>query len=384
MSETTLPLLDVYAQPTLADVLPSVVAATGVSGEIDVLGLAPRARTVVLLIDGLGWNLLRANLSAAPFLAGLAARPIRAGFPTTTATSLASFGTGLPSGQHGITGYVSDVEEAGGPFNWLRWQAVGERGDRQDQVVPERIQPSCTVFERAAAAGVATTTVLPRGFAGSGLTRAALRGATFVGTVAYGDLMTSTVVAATAAERTLVYCYLSELDTLGHVYGPGGEGWLSQLTIVDRFAEDLAARLGPGVDLVITADHGMVTVGPSDRIDYDAIPALSDGVRVLAGEARCRYVHTQPGATDAVLRRWRDELGDRAWVGTREDVIAAGLIGPDPSDAARRRIGDVVAIARDRAVVVRREAEPTMSLLAGQHGALTDDEMLVPLLQTRG
>lgn len=375
------PLRDVYAEPTLADVLPSVLASLGVPGEADRLGLPESDRTVVLLIDGLGWNLLRRNLDAAPFLNGIEGRPIRAGFPTTTATSLASFGTGQPSGRHGVTGYVSDVVEAGGPFNWLRWQRVGDRRDMLGQVVPERIQPSPTAFERATAAGVVATTVLPREFGGSGLTRAALRGGRFVGTVAYGDLLHSTVHAATAGERTLVYCYLSQIDTLGHVYGPGSDPWVAQLTIVDRFVEDLVAHFGPDVNLLVTADHGMVSVDPPHRVDFDKEPTLSGGVVALTGEARCRHVHTEPGRVPGVLSRWRELLGTRAWVGTRDDVVAAGLLGPDPTPAALRRVGDVVMIARGATAVVRSEAEPRMSMLAGQHGALTDDELLIPLLQ---
>ncbi|MFC9515362.1 alkaline phosphatase family protein [Nocardiaceae bacterium NPDC056970] len=376
-----LPLRDVYAEPTLADVLPSVLASLGVPDETDRLGLPESDRTVVLLIDGLGWNLLRRNLDAAPFLNGIEGRPIRAGFPTTTATSLASFGTGLPSGRHGVTGYVSDVTEAGGPFNWLRWQRVGDHRDMLGQVVPERIQPSPTAFERARAADVVATTVLPREFGGSGLTRAALRGGRFVGTVAYGDLLHSTVHAATAGERTLVYCYLSQIDTLGHVYGPGSDPWVAQLTIVDRFVEDLVAHLGPDVNLLVTADHGMVSVDPPHRVDFDKESALSGGVVALTGEARCRHVHTEPGRAPGVLSRWRELLGPRAWVGTRDDVVAAGLLGPDPTAAALRRVGDVVMIAHGATAVVRSEAEPRMSMLAGQHGALTDDELLVPLLQ---
>nr|WP_254699053.1 nucleotide pyrophosphatase/phosphodiesterase family protein [Rhodococcus sp. SGAir0479] len=376
-----LPVRDVYAEPTLADVLPSVLASLGLPGETDRLGLPAAHRTVVLVIDGLGWNLLRRNVDAAPFLNGVDGQAIRAGFPTTTATSLASFGTGLPSGRHGVTGYVSDVAEAGGPFNWLRWQRVGDKRDALTKVVPERIQPSPTAFERARAGGVVASTVLPREFAGSGLTRAALRGARFVGTVAYGDLLHSTAHAATVAERTLVYCYLSQIDTLGHVYGPGSDPWVAQLTIVDRLVEDLVAHLGPDVRVLVTADHGMVSVDPPHRVDFDAEPALSDGVAALTGEARCRYVHVEPGQTADVLRRWRAVLGRRAWVGTRDDAVAAGLFGPDPTPAALRRIGDVVMIARGATAVVRTEAEPRMSLLAGQHGALTDDELLVPLLQ---
>jgi hypothetical protein len=93
-------------------------------------------------------------------------------------------------------------------------------------------------------------------------------------------------------------------------------------------------------------------------------------------------VHTRAGAADDVLAAWRSELGDRMWVGSRADVVAAGLFGPQVSPAALRRIGDVVAIAQGDVAIVQRKKEPTLSSLPGQHGALTDDELLVPLLST--
>ncbi|MBQ6644734.1 MAG: alkaline phosphatase family protein, partial [Saccharopolyspora sp.] len=80
----------------LSEVLPSVLAALGTAGFTDSLGI-PRCRAAaVLLVDGLGWELLREHAADAPFLASLAVRePIKAGFPTTTATSITSLGTGL-------------------------------------------------------------------------------------------------------------------------------------------------------------------------------------------------------------------------------------------------------------------------------------------------
>ena len=80
--------------------------------------LAPADRACVFLVDGLGWELLRAHPDEAPFLTSLlgtsfggSGRPLTAGFPSTTATSLASVGTGLPPGAHGLAGYT--VREPG-------------------------------------------------------------------------------------------------------------------------------------------------------------------------------------------------------------------------------------------------------------------------------
>ena len=371
-----------YGEAALCDLLPSVLAALDVPGERNVLALPPTRRAVVLLVDGMGWELLRRHPQEAPFLTALAGRPLTAGFPSTTVTSLSSFGTGTPPGEHGLTGYTSYVEELGHAVGWLAWGPAGGVGDLREALVPETVQPSATAFERAAADGVAVTLAAPAQFEGSGLTRAVLRGGSFRGAVTPGDTIALTVEAAARGDRSLVYCYTGDLDLVGHVRGPESDAWLSQLHLVDSFARDLAERLPAGATLVVTADHGMVRVAEDERVDLDDAPALMAGVVAVAGEPRARHVHTRPGAADDVLAAWRTELDGRMWVLRRDEAVAAGLFGPVVTDVARQRIGDVVAIARDGAAAVRASAEPMLSLLPGQHGALTDDELLVPLLST--
>lgn len=371
-----------YGSAALSDVLPSVLASMGVAGEPNPLGLGDVARTVVLLVDGMGWELLRRHPQAAPYLSSLQGRPLTAGFPSTTVTSLGSFGTGRPPGEHGLTGYTSWVEEVGESVNWLAWRPVGQGGDLRDRLVPEDVQEAPTAFERAADAGLAVTMAAPAHFEGSGLTRAVLRGARYAGSVGWGDAMALAAEGADRGSRSLVYCYLSELDLVGHVRGAETEAWLAQLRLVDAFAEQLAARLPGDARLLVTADHGMVTVSEQGRVDVDDSTVLSDGVVALGGEPRARHVHTRRGAADDVRAAWQAELGDRMWVGTAADAIAAGLFGPVVSTAARRRIGDVVAIAQGDVAVVQRRKESMLSSLIGQHGALTDDELLVPLLTT--
>ncbi|MDP9403282.1 MAG: alkaline phosphatase family protein, partial [Actinomycetota bacterium] len=108
-----------YGRGALSDLLPSVLASLGVAGEPDVLGMPGTGRAVLLLVDGLGERLLRRHADCAPFLASLAGRLLTAGFPSTTATSLASLGTGLPPGEHGLSGYTSWVDELGETVGWL-------------------------------------------------------------------------------------------------------------------------------------------------------------------------------------------------------------------------------------------------------------------------
>jgi len=248
--------------------------------------------------------------------------------------------------------------------------------------VPEQVQPSRTAFERAAAAGVEVTVAAPAQFEGSGLTRAVLRGGSYRGSVTPGDAIATAVAGSRQGARSLVYCYTPDLDLTGHVRGVDSDAWRAQLRLVDRFAEELAARLPQDTVLHVTADHGMVDVADEDKVDLDDAPELREGVRAIAGEPRARHVHAEPGEQAAVLARWQAVLGDRMWVGSRDQAIGLGLLGPTVTPAARDRTGDVLAIATGPTSVVRREREAFFSALLGQHGALTPDELLVPLLST--
>ncbi len=368
--------------PHLADVVPSVLGAMGVAGFEPRIGLAgPVAGACVLLIDGLGAELLDAYAADAPVLAGLRGRNLHVGFPSTTAAGLAAVGTGLPSGGHGMVGLSFRLPEVG-IINALRWRPHPWGDDARDRAVPEEIQPVPTNFERAVAAGMAVSVVSGAEFAGSGLTRAVLRGGRYVGVIGLGDLAAE--VRATIGGGGFCYGYHADLDLMGHLYGPGSPAWRMELRQVDRLVESVVEALPAGGLLAVVADHGMVAVDGAATVDLDTATDLLDGVAAIGGEARARHVYVHDGAGADVLATWREALADHAWVVSREEAITAGWFGDGVDDRVRARIGDVVAATRDRAALVRRTAEPMESALIGQHGSLTSAEQQVPLLLAYG
>ncbi len=366
------PLLPGYGRSALADLSRSVLASLGVPGEDNVLGLPPVRRACLLVVDGLGWDLLRTHRAAAPFLTGLAETGcwLAAGFPSTTVTSLGSLGTGRPPGQHGLLGYQVRVPGTSHLLNALRWDKA---------VDPIAWQPGSTIFERAAAAGIGAFRVAAGAFRQTGLSAAAMRGADYRAADTLGALVAASAAALTAAPRGLVMVYTGDLDSTGHAWGCTSPAWRFQLAHVDRLAEQLASALPAGTALHITADHGMTDVPPSERIDADLIPALREGVELLGGEARARHVYAAPGAAVDVLAAWQATLGDRAWTVSRAEAIEAGWFGPVEPGLANR-IGDVVVAARGASAVVATEAEPRESRLIGMHGSLAPADQRVPLL----
>lgn len=371
---------------SLADVVPSLLAGLGVAGFTDQLGLPPARGVCLLLVDGLGWRALREHPTDAPFLASLSegSEPIAVGFPATTAASVSTIGTGVPAGEHGIVGYSFAVPD-GVLINALSWHTHGDgdQVDLRESFVPEVIQPRPTALERAAAAGVRVTLAVPHVHRDSGLNRAALRGGDVQGVHALGDLAGNALAAMSGSERRFCYAYHGDLDLLGHVYGVGSLPWRLQLNHVDRLASLIAEGLPPGAQLVVIADHGMVTVPKEGRLDFDTEPTLQAGVRLLGGDARARYVYTEPGAIDDVRAAWHELIGDRAWIRTRDEAIAAGWFGPVVEPRVRDRIGDLIVAARTEFAIVRSRVTPTLSRLIGHHGSLTSDEQLVPLLVFR-
>jgi hypothetical protein len=368
--------------PHLAEVVPSVLAAMGVAGFEGRIPLpGDIAGACVLLVDGLGAELLDTYAADAPVMAGLRGRTLQAGFPSTTAAGLAAVGTGCLSGEHGMVGYSFRVPGSG-VINALRWRPHPWGADLRQELPPEQVQPMPTTFERAASAGVEVSVISGAEFTGSGLTRAVLRGGRYVGVHALGDLAAS--VRAAVVGRGFCYAYHSELDLLGHVYGPGSAAWRMQLRQVDRLVETIVDGLPPGGLLAVVADHGMVAVAAPDIVDIDDGEQLLDGVQAVGGEARARHVYVTDGALDSVLAAWRDTLAERAWVVSREEAIAAGWFGERIGDDVLLRIGDVVAAARGTAALIRRKVEPMESSLVGHHGSMSTAEQRVPLLLACG
>jgi hypothetical protein len=377
-----------YGDASLADLVPSLLAALDVPGMANPLGVEALRRVCLLVVDGLGWESLLAARSWAPVLGAAVerGRPLTTGFPSTTAASLGSIGTGRPPGEHGLVGYTIALPGMDRAFNCLRWTpyGMGAPKDLRDRVVPETLQPLETAFERAARDGVEVSLLGRREFAKSGFTRAALRGGTYHGIHSVGDQVASVARALAEGRRTFIYAYDPAPDRTGHVRGVDSEAWRLQLAHVDLMVRQLVERLPRDAALVVTGDHGMVDLRPSERVDVADEPELVAGVRLLGGEARARHVYARHGAAADVLATWRALLGHSMWVVPGEQAIEEGWFGPRLSEQVRPRIGDVVAAAFGPIGVMQREVDPTQAQLIGHHGSLTTTELLVPFLELRG
>jgi hypothetical protein len=370
------------ATANLADVFPSCLVALGAADDAWLrttglearITLRPARSAIVVLVDGLGAGALAARAGHARWLVAAkgsgTAKRMRSGFPTTTAAALTTLTTGRSPGTHGVVGYSGWDPDAGTVINLLSgW----------DVDVPAGWLLVPTLFTGAQTLGVDPVVVGPARYRSSGMTANVLGGARYVPADSIAQRVDA-ALAATASGRSLVYLYVPELDSIGHKHGWQSDRWTAALELLDGQLARLDAGAGDDVGILVTADHGVLDVPEHANIAMD--PNLLTAVVGVAGDPRCRQLTVAPG-TDVrgLVGAFRARYGKKAYVASRDEAIAAGWFGP-VSDEVVARIGDVVVVARgswafndDRDL---RDGDQPKRMI-GQHGAMTDDETIVPL-----
>jgi hypothetical protein len=179
----------------------------------------------------------------------------------------------------------------------------------------------------------------------------------------------------TSAGSPFVYAYYEGIDKVAHAEGLG-DYYDDELRAADRLVADVLDVLPRGAALVVTADHGQVDVGNSVEV---LGPDVMDGVTLISGEGRFRWLHVRPGATQSVVEAAKDLHGDVAWVRTKDQVIDDGWLGGVPSPGIAQRLGDVALIPFAPTAFLD-PADTGELRLKARHGSLTPEEMLVPLV----
>lgn len=358
----------------LSDLSQSIFATLGVPATNNSLNLHsnPAQRECVLLVDGMGLNAIELCKKELPIFQQLGNfMDMKATFPSTTSTSLTSFGTGLESGVHGMVGYTMRVPHSGHPerlLNALKWD---------ERVDPHNWQSEQTLFERAKLAGVNVSHVAAKRYQDTGFTKAALRGAEYRGANQVDDLVKSAAESLTK-EKSFAYVYINDVDDASHREGFGSDKFFAAMSKASDLITKLIENLPKGSRLWITADHGMINRG-----DYCVLGKDNDllkNVELLGGEPRVRYLYVKEGAVSETKAQWEEFFKEKVVIKTREEAVASGLFGSEVTERNLARIGDLVVIAQDELILVELEREELQLSMVGHHGGTTKAELEIPLL----
>ena len=343
--------------------------------------IAPAAHCVFVLVDGLGLELLE-RLPPDAFLRRRCVLELRAVFPSTTAAALTSLATGEWPASHGVPAWWTYLPEWQLTATVLPFvERFSERPLPELGVSAERVFVAAPLLPRYE---VAVRSFLPRRIAESAYS-AYVRGTTPVrgyGKLADGvDAVLDFVRGAGAP--TFSYLYTEQVDAAAHSDGPEAGSVRSALAEVDGELERLASELAGWARIVVSADHGMLSVPDGGKSILRPGDELLELLVVPPfGEPRVPFFLPRPEQRERFQACFGERFGDRFALLTQEEAAALQLFGPlPPSAELRARFGDFIALAeRSHVLIYQEEAEGGAASLRGYHAGLTPTEMRIPLI----
>lgn len=354
--------------------------------------LAETRHLVLFVIDGLGLPALAA-LPESSCLRRHLIGSLSSVFPSTTASAITTFMTGLSPAQHALTGWHVQLDEINEIDEMLAILPMAVRGQRPspnqaaaDAVadLAPRLFPYRTVFQQMTRESFV---ISPQHIAGSPFNAWHARGAT---TCAYATLpelfaQLGGLLREASAPR-YVYAYYPELDSASHRFGCASEQALAVLSALDKaFDRFLADAAGADVSVIVTADHGFIDAPLERVICLDDHPQLAGWLaHPLSGERRVAYCHVQPEHRCEFADYVRANLAHAVELRASDDLIDAGWFGPPPySPRLAGRVGDYTLVPKDDWTITDWLPGEKRYSLIGVHGGISAEEMRVPLIEIR-
>ncbi len=316
---------------------------------------------VVVLLDGLGGNILDRSLPEQAFLRRNRVCNLTTVFPATTAAATTSIRTGLNPVEHGFVGWTAYIE----PIDKVITLFQNTEKGKDDEI--------CEEFLKVKDLLVSETITDQINQSGRG---AAIEILPF-GDDAYDgfDDMTERIAQnASKPGRHFIYAYDEEPDTNMHKYGP----FTKKVRRIIRERDEKLARLASQLHdtlMIVIADHGHIKTRTIYLENYPDILALM--AHKTSIDQRATVYKIKPGKKQEFRRLFEKSFGDYYELYSAEEVYKSGLFGDGKENPLfHAALGDYLAIAISDVAITA----PGDHYHVSHHAGYTDDEVLVPLI----
>ena len=257
---------------------------------------------------------------------------------------------------------------------------------------PQRFLRAETVSQRLANAGIPSYVLIKSIYKESPLSKMFYNGSKAVhGFVNSSDMFVTLkrLVTQNPDERSCIMVYWDAIDSISHVYGANSEAFAAEVrnlsySLEREFMEHVDSQISGTTLLILTADHGQVTVPDNRLVRVDRHSKIRDNLLLPpTGDFRAAYLYAKQGKLDALRAYMDDQLSDQMVTIPSSKALSSGLWGyGDVHLEVPERMGNLVAIMRDNYAFYSSVKEKPY-YTGGKHGGLTPDEMLIPFLCVR-
>jgi len=338
------------------------------------------AKNIVLLIlDGFGMDLLKRHAKNSVFSKCLRGEmtPV---FPSTTSAAMSTFYFGVPSQQHGLTAWYMHLKEFGGvvailPFvTRTGWQSLEDIGIDAKKYLNQK-----SVFEKIKTSGYF---INPKKIVNSAFSKAVKGKAKATGYSSLGGMFRSIKKAVrTNNKKKFIFAYWDGIDHLSHLFGPQNKKVKSHIKEIEKeFVKFLRSIEGTDTTVIVTADHGQIQC--KKTIFLNDYPEIKECLAVpMCGEPRAAFMYVRPSKVKQFLREYNKHLKKYCTIAKSEDLIKKNYFGLGKAHKHLfDRIGDFILFPKGNYMIFDCLYQEERRVLKDNHGGLSKEEMLVPLM----
>ena len=316
---------------------------------------------VVMLLDGMGTNIMEKHLAADGFFRKNFVCNMSSTFPPTTVASTTSILSGLYPSQTAWLGWVGYFPAIGRNVIYFLNRDNDEKDAEFSENIAFKYLPYENITDRIAAAGGEAHFV----------SRFTVDGIEDI-----GDICGAVTELCARDGRKYIYAYCDEPDTTLHYNGTDSEETHSMVTGLEAAVKDMAEKLEDTL-LIVTADHGHTDIVNRTLTYYPDICECL--IRMPSIEARAVNMFVKPERLGDIPVLFKKHFGSEFMVFSKEEVIERQLFGEGSEHPGfRDMLGDYVAVAVGNTALNTYE-----KTYRSNHAGLTPEEMTIPFIAVK-
>lgn len=314
---------------------------------------------IVILYDGMGYNLVNRILPEDSFMRQNMLKSYSSVCPSTTTASTTSMLSGMYPNEHGWLGWNLYIPPFGKIVTMFRNTLKDKEEQAADYNVATKYYPYVDLIENINKNSNSDAYII----------------STFAG-IRYDDLndMINKILETSQKDgKKYIYAYFEDPDGLMHQFGTDSKEAKKSFFDIDEATRKLADKLEDSI-LIITADHGHKNCDNITISDYKDFKDTLDGNVWVEG----RFCAFKVKDEINFLKLFKKYFAKDFLLKTKEEIINEKIFGNGIDNKYfRDSLGDYFAIGVSNKTF---RYDENGNVFASTHAGLTEDEMDIPLV----
>ncbi len=322
----------------------------------------------VVLLDGLGNNLLKLHTDATPFFNETKVSEITSVFPSTTAAATTAVLTGKTPYESGYLGWFQYFKDEDIYYTIFKNEDYYDK----EKFIPEgffdtHFKQSTFIDRINEETKVHAKHFFPADIVGK------------EGYKTFDEGLKQLQKFQRQHDQTLAYVYSVEPDQNQHSHGLLHQSTKDVLSSLNASMKALKATLSKDTLVIVTADHGLSDVEPIPLFDYHDITATFE--HLPANEPRMTSFFIKDAMREYFIEFFTQHFGDYFDLYTKEEFLTKKLLGRgEKSPLVDYCLGDFISVAKDKYFFKLTDDKTHHA----HHAGITNDEIIVPLMMFAG